>query len=194
MPFATRIPMRREVRQVLAEIEKQAAREAIPIVGPIKGKFLGELVRRSRPARVLEIGTAIGYSAIHIAANLSGSGKLETIEINPKSAERAVENLERAGLARKVSVIAADARKVAPGLAGPYDFVFIDAVKRDYYVYLKMLEEKIPPGGVVVADNAKIFASAMEDYLNEVRGTGAFASETADFGFDAMEVSRKIKD
>jgi predicted O-methyltransferase YrrM len=182
-----------KIATILAEIENVAAREGIPIVGPIKGKFLGELVRKFRPTRVLEVGTAVGYSAIHIAANLSGSGKLETIEINPKSAERAVENLERAGLARKVSVIAADARKIVPGLAGPYDFVFIDAVKRDYYVYLKMLEEKIPAGGVVVADNAKIFASAMEDYLNEVRGSGFFASETADFGFDAMEVSIKIK-
>lgn len=180
--------------EILKEIEAIAAKEGIPIVGPIKGKFLGELVRKFRPARVLEIGTAIGYSAIHIAANLSGSGKLETIEINPKNAERAVENLERAGLARKVSVIAADARKIAPGLAGPYDFVFIDAVKRDYYVYLKMLVKKIPVGGVIVADNAKIFASAMKDYLDEVRGSGLFASETMDFGFDAMEVSTKIKD
>lgn len=179
--------------EVLKEIEEVAAKEGIPIVGPVKGAFLGELVRKFRPKRALEIGAAIGYSAIHIATNLPGGGELETVEINSKSAERAVRNLERAGLADKVSVIAADALEVVPSLSGPYDFVFIDAVKRDYHAYLKMLEDKISPGGVVVADNAKIFASSMRDYLNEVRNSPFFESETVDFGFDAMEVSIKIK-
>jgi len=177
--------------EVLKEIERIAAEEGIPIVGPIKGRFLGELTRKHKPQRALEIGTAIGYSAILIAANLPPGGHLETVELSPRSAEQAARNLQKAGLEDKVSVIAGDALTVVPTLSGPYDFVFIDAKKSDYYSYLKMLKEKTAPGGVVVADNAKIFASSMRDYLNEVRSSPLFDSKIKDFGFDAMEVSVK---
>lgn len=181
------------IEKVLKEIEIKAAEESIPILGPTKGEFLGALVRRFKPQRVLEIGTAIGYSAILIAINLPPGAQLETLEINPKNVERAIHYLLKSSLKDKVSIIAGDALKLIPTLSGPYDFVFLDAKKSDYCSYFKMLEEKITPGGVVIADNVKVFASSMRSYLNEVRNSPLFESETVDFGPDAMEVSVKLK-
>ncbi len=180
---------KKKAQAILKEIERVAAKENIPIVGPIKGRFLGELVRKYKPCNALEIGTAIGYSAIAIAINLPTGGQLETLEINPQSAVRAKCYIQRANLENKVSIITGDALKIVPTLSGPYRFVFIDAKKSDYHKYLKALNEKIRPGSILVADNVKVFASAMREYLKEVRNSPLYESSTVDFHFDALEVS-----
>lgn len=177
---------------VLREIEGQSRSRFLPIIGPVKGKKLAETVKQFKVKRVLEVGTLIGYSAILIAENLPDDGKVFTIEINPRSARLADENIKRAQLSSKIEVHIGDALSVIPALQGEFDMVFLDATKNEYLGYLKLTEEKLKKGGVVFADNVKIFAGAMQDYLDYVRNSGKYQSQFFDFDFDGVEVSVKL--
>lgn len=179
--------------KVLREIEQQAQQDGIPIVGPAKGELLSKVVAEKSPRFAVEVGTAVGYSAIIIASVLSKQGRLVTIEYSPALARQARGNLERAGLAKVVSVVTGDALAVLPRVEHPIVFLFLDAAKEEYLEYLKTVEDRLQKGAVVVADNAKIFAADMADYLDYVRHSGRYRSEFHDLGFDGMEVSVKLR-
>lgn len=174
--------------KVLEEIEKSSKNYFLPIIGSEKGSVLEKLIKENQPKSVLEIGTLVGYSAILMAKNLA-KGKIISLEIDPKAAEAARENIEKAGFSEKVEVIAGDAKKIIPKLKEKFDLVFIDAAKEEYIEYLKLAEPRLNKNAVIVADNAKIFAEEMRDYLNYVRNSGRFESKFYDFGFDGVEVS-----
>ena len=174
---------------VLKDIESRAGQNGWPIIGAEKGVVLEETVRKYRPKRVVEVGACVGYSAILMARQLPLEGRIHTIEIDPKAAQLTRENLARAGLTDQVEVTVGDALQEIPRLSGPVDMAFIDAEKTDYLSYLKLLEDKFHSGSVVVADNVKIFAAAMSDYLDYVRTSGRYDSEFFDFPGDAVEVS-----
>lgn len=181
-----------EADAVLVEIEKLSQRRFLPIIGPTKGKYLIDAVMRFKARRVLEIETLVGYSAILIAKNLPADGKVLTIEINPRSAKLTRENIRRANLSDRVEVFIGDARAVIPKLEEEFDMVFLDGSKEEYLDYLKLSEKKLKTGGVVFADNVKIFANRMRDYLDYVRNSGEYKSEYLDAGFDGVEVSIKL--
>lgn len=176
------------VEKVLRAIEDEACRAFLPIIGPVKGQVLVDLIRRIRPKRVLEIGTLVGYSAILMGKELASEAELITIEIDPKVAEVARRNIQKAGLAAKVTVLVGDARQLIPRLSGTFDLVFIDAEKGQYLEYLKLLEEKLHPGSVVVADNAR-HAPA---YLAYVRNSGKYESRFIQASGGGIEVSVKL--
>ncbi len=177
---------------VLKSIESLAKRKFLPIVGRDKGALLEKIIKQNGPKNCLEIGTLLGYSAILIARNLSG-GKLTTIEINPSLAKQAEENIKAAGLSEKVKIKLGNALDILPMLRGKFDFVFIDAAKEEYFDYLKLLEKRnISKDTVVIADNAKIFAEYMTDYLDYARNSGNYKSVFHDLGSDGMEVSVKL--
>jgi predicted O-methyltransferase YrrM len=178
--------------EVLREIEAMAQREFLPIVGPIKGKILAEAIGKAKPKHVLEVGTLIGYSAILIGKELGTDAQVTTIEIHAEEAEAAEENIRRAQLAPKINVIVGDAVEVIPKLKDCFDAVFIDAEKNEYYEYLKLMEDKLHRGTVVVADNAGIFADQMQDYLSYVRNSGKFKSTYFQVGEDGVEVSVRL--
>ena len=185
--------------QVLREIEEIGTRSFIPIIGPNKGKTLEDAVKQRKPKLILEIGTLVGYSAILMARHLPKNGKIICIEIDRNSAEIARGNIERAGFSDRIQVIVGDAKQVIPKLNETFDLVFIDANKEEYFTYLKLVEEKLPRGSVVVADNAGIFADRMTDYLSYVRNSGKYRSRyyesTLEFNDDikdGVEVSMKI--
>ena len=177
---------------VLREIEDLSKRTYLPIIGPVGRKYLVDTVRRFSVKNVLEVGTLIGYSAILLAENLPQDGRVVTIEINPKSASLAEENIRRAGLADRVELHIGDALTVIPGIDDMFDMVFLDAAKREYLEYLKLSENKLERGGVVFADNAKMSAHEMRDYLDYVRNSGRYKSEYIDVGFDGVEISTKL--
>lgn len=177
--------------KVLTEIEKMTETEFLPIVGSEKGKILAEAVRKAKPKRALEVGTLIGYSAILIGRELGADACLTTIEIHAHEAEVAEKNLRAAGLLAKVEVVVGDALKVIPKLKGKFDFVFIDAGKTEYIQYLKLVEDRLHKGTVIVADNAGIFAKQMRDYLDYVRSSGKYTSKYAQVGKDGLETSIK---
>ena len=177
---------------MLRKIEKRAHDEFLPIVGPEKGRFLAEEVRNAKPKRVLEVGTLIGYSAILIGKELDEKAHLITIEIHADEAKTAEENIRKAAIPPKVEVIAGDAIQVIPRLEGVFDFVFIDAEKTEYRDYLRLVEDKLPKGTVVVADNAGIFANQMADYLDYVRTSGKYRSRYVSVGVDGLEITVKL--
>ena len=106
-----------------------------------------------RPKKVLEIGTYTGYSAICLAAGLEPNGEIDTIDINEELKDFAASFIAKAGLEKCIIQHIGDARILIPSLDGPYDLVFIDADKESYTDYLKLVWDKVPPGGFVLADN-----------------------------------------
>jgi predicted O-methyltransferase YrrM len=164
----------------------------LPIVGPHKGQVLVEVIRSVKPKRVLEVGTLIGYSAILIGKELESKANLITIEIHADEAEMARENIRRAEVPPTIDVIVGDAVKVIPKLTDKFDMVFIDAEKREYLEYLRLVEARLHKGSVIVADNAGIFADQMRDYLDYVRSSGKYSSKYVPVGEDGLEVSVKL--
>jgi predicted O-methyltransferase YrrM len=177
---------------VLREIEKRAHNEFLPIVGMEKGQVLAEEIRKAKPKRVLEVGTLIGYSAILMGKELDESAQIITIEIHAEEAKTAQENIRKAEIPPKVEVITGDAIQVIPKLKGVFDFAFIDAEKTEYIDYLRLAEDKLHKGTVIVADNAGIFAKQMRDYLDYVRASGNYSSKYVQVGVDGLEISVKL--
>ena len=178
--------------EVLREIEGMTATQFLPIVGPKKGMVLVDAIHEIKPKRILEVGTFIGYSAITMGKELDGDATITTIEIHKDEAERARENIRRAEIKPRVEVVVGDALDVIPTLEGPFDLVFIDAEKSEYIDYLKLVEGKLHPGSMIVADNAGIFADQMREYLEYVRNSGKYRSRFVAMGGDGLEVSVKI--
>jgi predicted O-methyltransferase YrrM len=181
-----------KVDTILRKIEKRAHNEFLPIVGPEKGQILAEEIRKAKPKRVLEVGTLIGYSAILMGKELDKNAQMITIEIHAEEAKTAEENIRKAKIPPKVEVITGDAIQVIPKLESDFDFAFIDAEKTEYLDYLRLVEDKLRKGTVIVADNAGIFAKQMRDYLEHVRTSGKYSSKYVQVGVDGLEISVKL--
>lgn len=178
--------------KVLRRIERQSEREFLPIIGPEKGSVLIKVIRDINPERILEVGTLVGYSAILMAKELRKDACLITIEIHADEAKIALDNIKEAAVLPNVEVLVGDARGIIPELQWSFDMVFIDAEKTQYIEYLRLIEEKLHKGSVVVADNAGIFADQMRGYLNYVRQSKKYNSRYIAFGEDGVEVSVKL--
>jgi caffeoyl-CoA O-methyltransferase len=144
-----------------------AVPEGVPAiqVGPGEGRLLYLLLRLAGARKVVEVGTLVGYSAIHMARALPPGGHLWSIEYEPRHAELARGNLAAAGLADRVTVLVGAGRDVLPTLAGeaPLDAVFIDADKVSYDHYGRWALDHLRPGGLVIGDNAYLFGELLED-------------------------------
>lgn len=182
----------RSAEKVLRRIEESERRRYLPIIGRARGRILAVLVRRFKPKRVLEVGTFVGYSTILIGRELRGDSEIVTIEINGREAEMAKQNIREAGIEPKVNVLIRDALEIIPGIEGKFDMVFLDADKREYLGYLRLVEEKLHEGSVVVADNAGSYSHSMRDYLNYVRKSGSYESRFIPGDWDGLEVSIKL--
>jgi len=167
---------------VLKSIEREAPVKGLPIIGPVRGVFLDEVIREHRPARILEVGTLVGYSAIRMARLLKEDGHITCVELSPDLAKIARSNLGKAELEDRVDVLVGDAKKVLPTVKGSYDMLFLDAAKGEYLGYLKSCERLLHPGSVVVADNVKSHAEEVADYLDYVRNSGRFRSTYREAG------------
>ncbi|MBI5585729.1 MAG: O-methyltransferase [Deltaproteobacteria bacterium] len=140
--------------ELLLALEQEAREEGIPIVGPLVGQLLGLLVRATGARQVLELGTATGYSAIHLArACRQTGGRLLTLEWDPGLAERAQANLQRAEQNASAEVRIGDALEIIKALNGPWDLIFIDIDKENYLAALPDCRRLLKPGGLLVADN-----------------------------------------
>jgi predicted O-methyltransferase YrrM len=167
-------------------------KQFLPIVGRHKGQILLDAVREIKPQCVLEVGTLIGYSAILIAKELEKKAHLVTIEIHADEASTARENIRRAKVPPTVDVIVGDAIEVIPKLKGKFDMMFIDASKTEYLAYLRLAEDKLHTGSVIVADNAGVFADQMRDYLDYVRSSRKYRSKYVPVREDGLEISVKL--
>jgi caffeoyl-CoA O-methyltransferase len=134
-------------------------------VGPSEGRLLHLLLRLARAEKVVEVGTLVGYSAIHLASALPPHGHLWSVEFEAKHADVARQNLAAAGLVDRVTVVVGAGRDVLPTLErhGPFDAVFIDADKVGYELYGRWAIAHLRPGGLVLGDNAYLFGNLLED-------------------------------
>lgn len=166
-------------------------------IGPDKGPMVHELLDSlPRPARLLELGSFCGYSAILFADRLGPEGRVVSVERSPAAVEVTRANVAFAGLADRVEVIEGDSSQVIPTLEGTFDLVFLDHWKDLYRRDLELIEERglLRPGSIVVADNVGP-AFGAEAYLEYVRRCGRYDSEnrpaTIEYSDleDAVEIS-----
>ncbi len=133
------------------------------------GRFLRLLVTSSGTKRALEIGAASGYSAIWIGLGLRKTGgRLVTIEYDPARASEARANIAKAGLTDIVQVVPGDAFKAIPAISGQFDFVFLDAWKRDYQRFFELVYPRMSGRGLFVAHNVLNKKSEMGDFLTTI--------------------------
>ena len=137
----------------LGVVRAEGTAQGIPIVDAQSGALLHALTRASRAARVLEIGTAIGYSGLWIATALPADGMLITLERDRARAEVARAHFEAAGVSGRVTVMIGDATQYLHKIAGPFDLIFQDADKASYSPLLDRLVQLLRPGGALVTDN-----------------------------------------
>lgn len=121
--------------------------------GSVQGELLKMLVEMTGARRVLEIGSFTGYSAICMASGLPADGHLDALEINDELEDLMREGWERAGVSDRITLHIGDAVETLKSLDAPFDFVFIDANKRQYCEYFDLVFPKLSPGGVIVADD-----------------------------------------
>jgi predicted O-methyltransferase YrrM len=138
---------------ILEEMLKAGRGEGIPIVNPAAGRLLHILVTALAPKRVVEIGTAIGFSTLWMASALPKGGRIDTIDPDRSRTDRARRYWLRAGVTDRVRVINEPALRALPRLAPGIDFAFIDAIKTEYIAYLDALLPKMAPGGMITVDN-----------------------------------------
>jgi len=177
---------------VLRRIEKAAQRTYLPIMGRDRGRVLAEIVRKTKPKRILEVGTLVGYSTIIIARELGADAEIVTIEIDEEVAEIARKNVDEAQIKPRVKVLIGNALEVIPKVSGKFDLVFLDADKSEYLDCLQLVEDKLRKGSVIIADNAGAYAYSMRRYLDHVRKSGKYESQFTPVGRDGLEVSTKL--
>ena len=137
----------------LQAVERQGREGAWPIVGPAEGSLLHILARSIGARRILELGTAIGYSGTWLARALPPDGELITVEWNPETAGIARENFEKTGVAKRVRVEVGSALDLLPRIDGPLDLIFNDIDKQYYVEVLPLCIARLRVGGVLVTDN-----------------------------------------
>jgi predicted O-methyltransferase YrrM len=175
---------------VMREMEELAERERIPIVHWETGRFLAALVGAMDPALVLEIGTAIGYSTLHMAEALR-SGRIVTIERDRERAGQAREFLTRAGVIDRVEILEADALDAIGQLEGPFDLVFVDATKGEYPRYLRLAEPKTAERAALVVDN--VLMSGSVAFPDDVEVPDDFGSRwSPEYRRTARELNEQI--
>ncbi len=164
--------------EVMAEMEAAAERDSVPIVHWETGRFLATLSQALDP-NVLEVGTAIGYSTLHLAEPLS-SGRVTTLEIDPDRARQARGFWSRAGVDQRIELVEGDARETIPGLSGPFELLFVDAAKGQYRDYIELAEPLLSERAVLVIDNLLVGGEvALPDGAGGRRSVESVASARA---------------
>jgi len=138
---------------VLGEIQKEAEEKQVPIVPHEVARLLSTLLSIKKPKEILEIGTAVAFSAGLMSRYIEKGGHITTIDRYEVMLKDARENIKRMGLEETIKLIEDDAANVLPNLTGPYDVIFLDAAKGQYIQFLPHILRLLPIGGVLVADD-----------------------------------------
>ncbi len=189
----------------IEEIKKKALEDHIPIIMDDTLEVVGKILEKIKPKKILEIGTAVGYSAIRFSEYLNENGYIDTIERDEERVKEAKQNIKDLGLDEKIHIFEGDALEILPTLAGPYDVVFIDAAKGKYPIFLSEALRMLANNGIIIADNILYKGYVMSDYNKHkqrtaVRGLREFlknlnenenlTTEIIEVG-DGLAISRK---
>lgn len=174
-----------EEREILRQLTRETNLKTLMprmLSGKIQGSFLSMLVSLLKPKTILELGTFTGYSAICLASGLSENGRLITIDKNPEIEDIARKYFKESGLENKIDFRIGNAMEIVPQLNEQFDLVFLDADKEHLTDYYRMIIEKIPVGGVILADNilwdGKVIDEKCNDRITkEIRAFNDFVQE-----------------
>lgn len=194
--------------ELLSSMEDYALENNVPIVHPEVAQFLKVLIRMNKPKRLLEVGTAIGYSAL-IMASCMEDGSILTIERNEEMINVAKENIAKSQFKGNIHILEGDAEEVLKNLEGKFDFIFLDAAKGHYRDFFSIFIEKLNPGGIVVSDNIlfkgmiatddlvvrrkKTIVKRMRDYLEYISNEESLETTVIPIG-DGVAISYKKED
>lgn len=148
--------------EILEMIEQEALKERVPIIRKEMQSFLKVLLLLKRPKRILEIGAAVGFSAL-LMSEYAGSGcRIDTIENYEKRIQKAEENIKRAGKEEQIHLLKGDAMEILKMLEEPYDMIFVDAAKAQYIAYFPEAMRLLNNGGILISDNVLQDGGIME--------------------------------
>ena len=139
--------------EILDTIEREAKAAGVPIIRKEMQSFLKLLLAIKKPERILEVGTAVGFSAVLMAEYTRGSARITTIENYEKRIPIARENFHRAGKEDQITLLEGDAAELLPTLEGTFDLIFMDAAKGQYIHFLPEVLRLLAPEGILVSDN-----------------------------------------
>jgi len=177
---------------ILEQLDKIRASERGLSVMPSEGEYLCNLVTKLKAQRVLEIGTASGYSGVWLGLGLRETGgRLITLEVDQPRHSQAVRNFQAAGLDDIIDARLTDALKEIPKLTGPFDLVFIDAWKPDYAKYLELTLPMVRSGGIIIAHNVRNQGREMPEFLEAIRNNPALKTEFVEVTRSGFSVSTK---
>lgn len=138
---------------LLKDLEDYAKEYNVPIIEPEVGQLLTFLLKLYKPKEILEVGTAIGYSALLMANSLEGQWSITTMERNPQMILQATKNFQESPYGENIRIIQGDARENFPHLTKTYDLIFLDAAKGQYIEFFHYSMDLLKPGGIIVSDN-----------------------------------------
>lgn len=196
----------KEKSDFLTSLEKEALENHIPIISPEVGQFLRFLIKLNNPKRVLEVGTAIGFSGLVMLDASKDIEKLVTIEKREDLAEIALKNIEEANEKKRVELKVGDALEVLKSMDDTFDFVFIDAAKGHYGEYFEEIKKMITPKGVIVCDNVlykgmvanddlvlrrkKTIVKRLRNFIKEVTNLDDYESTLIPMGDGLLVIAR----
>ena len=189
----------------LAKIKEKALEEHIPIIMDDTLDVIAKILIEKRPEKILEIGTAVGYSAICFSEYLKENGRIDTIEKDEQREAEARENIKKVGVENKIKLYEGDAVEILPTLDEKYDVVFIDAAKGKYPFFLEQALRMLKDDGIILADNILYKGYVMSDYnkhkqrtavthlrqyIKEITENPELETEILEVG-DGLAISRK---
>jgi len=191
----------------LEELEREARDSYVPVIRREMQSFLKVFLAMKRPGRILEVGTAVGFSAILMCENLPADSRITTIENYEKRISVARENFRKSGYEDRITLLFGDAAQVLGTLTAPYDFIFMDAAKGQYVHFLPQVQRLLRSGGVLLSDNVmqdgtvvesrfaverrdRTIHARMREYLYGLKRGGVFETSILPLG-DGVALSVK---
>lgn len=175
--------------EVLTKIEQNAIKDNVPIIRKEMESFLRVMLTISRPLNILELGCAIGYSAILMSEYLPEGGHITTIENYDRRIVEAKANIEMAGLSSKITLLEGDAMEVMKDLESEnYDFVFMDAAKAQYINFLPEVMRLMKPGAILIADNVLQDGDIIESRYGVIRRNRTIHSRMREYMYEVKHM------
>lgn len=168
----------------LNQIEEEAIETNVPIIRTDMQSFMKFLLAASQPMQILEVGAAIGFSALLMSTYAPQGCHITTIENYEKRIPIAIENIARAGKEQDITLLEGDARKILPTLTGDYDLIFMDAAKGQYLSFLPEVLRLLKPGGLLVSDNVLQDGDIMESRYAVTRRNRTIHSRMRDYLYE----------
>ena len=192
-------------KQELEKIKQKALEEHIPIIMDDTLEVIEKYLKGNKPHKILEIGTAVGYSAICFTGILAEDGQIDTIERDTERVKEAKENIKKAEVENKINIYEGDAVEILPTLKNKYDVIFIDAAKGKYPFFLKEALRMLNTNGIIFADNIlykgyvrsdynkhkqRTAVRNLREYIKEVNENPELETEILEVG-DGLAISKK---